>query len=131
MGNWWYENGQLVGIPIWNMGGFDAIMGGLALDDPKFDQIPGEASKEQVKEIKKIAQKSGVNKIILSGPLVNSLSRIHGKDFGFGQEERKEYYSIFFKETYHQTNGYFIAEFPPTTYDPALFKVAKEWFPKL
>lgn len=131
MGNWWYENEQLAGIPVWDMADFDAIISGLALDDPEFDRAPEETSKEQIKEIREVARKSGVESVIMGGPLVNSLSRIHGGDFGFNEEKRKEHYNIFFEQTYKLTGGYFITKFPPPTYDPVLFEVAEEWFKKL
>lgn len=130
-GNWWYEGGRLVGIPMWDMSGFFAFKGGIAADEPKFDSSPAEVSYEHATELREIAQKSGVEKVLFSGPLVNSLRRNSGQDFLMDEEKRAAHYETFFEQTHSLVDGYFIPKFPPPMYDPVLFKVAGDWFARL
>jgi len=130
-GNWWYKDGKLTGTPIWDMSGFYALKGGVALDEPRFDRSPAEVSYEYAKEIREIAQKSGVSKVLFAGPLANNLERIRGQEFHFDEQKRRAHYEIFFNQTEKLVDGYFIAKFPPPLYDPVLFAVAREWFKKL
>lgn len=130
-GNWWFERERLIGPDPWSMTDFYAIRSGIQLDDSRFDTDTAQTSQHRAKVLREVATRSGVTKVIFSGPLANNLERIQGREFSFSQDQRRALYKIFFQETSSLVDGYFLRRFPPNLSDPVAEQVAKEWWEKI